>query len=204
MQELIVGSLLLSLLHALLPNHWLPMLALGRQYQWTQRETEGLTVIAGLAHALSTIAIGVIVGFAGLQLAQVLDYFTHWIAPAILIGMGLVFIWRHHTHHHFHLHSKWTPDMPKRRLIGWLVLAMFFSPCLEIEAYFFAAGAYGWHLILIISLIYLVISVTGMWVWVHWAYPRLLKLNWHTLEHNAGIITGAMLILTGIFAWFHA
>jgi hypothetical protein len=37
---------------------------------------------------------------------------------------------------------------------------------------------------------------------VRFAYKGILKLNWHTLEHNAGIITGATLVATGILAFF--
>lgn len=204
MIQIIVGSITLSLLHALLPNHWLPVLALGRQQGWSQTETEGFAVASGLAHALSTIIIGVLVGLVGMKLADMVAYFTQWIAPAILIGMGLFFIWRHHKHHHFHLHTnELNPKLSKRRLLILLVVAMFFSPCLEIEAFFLSAGSIGWSLIAIIAILYLVITVLGMWVWVRWAYPRLLHLNWHRLEHNAGIITGLILIVTGLITWLH-
>jgi hypothetical protein len=37
---------------------------------------------------------------------------------------------------------------------------------------------------------------------VRFAYMGVLKLNWHTLEHNAGIITGVTLVGTGILAFF--
>lgn len=202
MYEIIIGSVSLSLLHALLPNHWLPMLALGRSQHWSQSSTEKLTLIAGLAHALSTILIGLLIGYIGNQAAARVETFTHLIAPAILIGMGVFFMWRHHRHHHFHFEAKGLdPKMPKGRLVFLLMTAMFFSPCLEIEAFFLAAGAYGRPLVFLIALLYLIISVAGMWTWVHWAYPRLLHLNWHRLEHNAGLITGAMLILTGILGW---
>ena len=85
-----------------------------------------------------------------------------------------------------------------------LVIAMFLSPCLEIEAYFLLAGTKGWWAVLTIAVLYLVISVTGMVLWVRLAYRGILKLNWHTLEHNAGIITGCTLIVTGILSFFIA
>jgi hypothetical protein len=37
---------------------------------------------------------------------------------------------------------------------------------------------------------------------VRFAYLGILKLNWHSLEHNAGIITGITLVATGILAFF--
>ncbi len=33
---------------------------------------------------------------------------------------------------------------------------------------------------------------------VRFAYNGLLKLDWHLLEHNAGIITGLTLVATGL------
>ncbi len=33
---------------------------------------------------------------------------------------------------------------------------------------------------------------------VRFAYNGLLKLDWHSLEHNAGIITGLTLVATGL------
>lgn len=83
-----------------------------------------------------------------------------------------------------------------------LVVAMFFSPCFEIEAYFLMAGAHGWEQVALLAVIYTVVTVTGMVVWIRIAYRGSFKLNWHSLEHNAGIITGLTLILTGIGSFF--
>ena len=104
MYSIIVGSVLLSLLHAVIPNHWLPVLAIGKKENWTLREVTEVTFLSGLAHALSTIVIGIIIGYIGLQLAENVRYFTHVVAPVILVILGLFFIYQHHRHKHFHLH----------------------------------------------------------------------------------------------------
>jgi len=39
---------------------------------------------------------------------------------------------------------------------------MFFSPCLEIEAYFFVASNLGWTGIIKVSMIYTIITISGM------------------------------------------
>ena len=116
--------------------------------------------------------------------------------------LGTFFIYQHHWHNHFHLHQTPEPSLPKVKIIGALVIGMFFSPCLEIEAYFLMAGTIGWWAVLTIGTLYLFISVTGMVLWVRLAYKGILKLNWHALEHNAGIITGWTLIVTGIISFF--
>ncbi|WP_235954376.1 hypothetical protein [Limnovirga soli] len=155
-----------------------------------------------MAHALSTVAIGIILGLLGLQLASKIEYFTHFIAPAILILIGTFFIYQHHRHKHFHLHNTPEPSLPKNKIIGALVIAMFLSPCMEIEAYFLLAGAKGVWALISIAVLYLVISVSGMVLWVRLAYKEILKLNWHTIEHKSGIITGWTLVITGIISFF--
>lgn len=201
MITLIAGSLTLSLLHALIPNHWLPVLAIARKENWSVNKATKVTLIAGLAHALSTVLIGFIIGVAGIQLAANMNYFTAYIAPSVLIALGVFFIYQHHTHKHFHLHRHKEIVSDKKVIVS-LVVAMFFSPCFEIEAYFLMAGARGLWLVSLIALLYTVVTVGGMVIWVSITYRGLLKLNWHTLEHNAGIITGITLVLTGILSFF--
>ena len=202
MYSIIVGSVLLSLLHAVIPNHWLPVLAIGKKENWTLREVTEVTFLSGLAHALSTIVIGIIIGYIGLQLAENVRYFTHVVAPVILVILGLFFIFQHHRHKHFHLHQAPKPARSKKKIIIALVVAMFLSPCMEIEAYFLLAGTKGLGAVAIIAALYLLITVTGMVLWVRLAYKGILKLNWHTLEHNSGIITGYTIVATGVIAYF--
>ena len=202
MFNIIIGSLLLSLLHALIPNHWLPVLAIGKKDNWSLAEVTKITFVSGLAHALSTIVIGIILGLLGLQLANKIQYFTGFVAPAILITLGGFFIYQHHRHRHFHLHQIPKPTLPKNKIIMALIVAMFLSPCMEIEAYFLLAGTKGIWAVLFIATLYLIISVSGMVLWVRLAYKGILKLNWHTLEHNSGIITGWTLVITGILSFF--
>ncbi|MBK8425105.1 MAG: hypothetical protein IPL27_03575 [Lewinellaceae bacterium] len=49
MTEILIGTLLLSLWHALLPNHWLPMLAVQRKQKWSLRQVSRVTLVVGLA-----------------------------------------------------------------------------------------------------------------------------------------------------------
>jgi hypothetical protein len=201
MITLIAGSLTLSVLHALIPNHWLPILAIAKKENWSIQKTTSVTFIAGLSHAVSTVLIGIILGVAGIQLAANMEYFTAYVTPSVLIALGIFFIYQHHMHKHFHLHrhKEITSD---NKVIFSLVVAMFFSPCLEIEAYFLMAGTSGWWMVSLLALLYTIVTVGGMMIWVSVTYRGLLKLNWHTLEHNAGIITGVTLVLTGILSFF--
>ena len=202
MISILVGSFLISLLHAIIPSHWLPVLAIGRKENWDLAETEKVTFVAGLAHVLSTVIIGVFLGIIGVELSNTMGGFTRIIAPSIIILIGFFFIRQHYVHHHFHLENQKTTGKSKRKIIAALILAMFLSPCLEIEAYFLLAGGHGWWMVATISILYSVVSISGMMLWIRFAYKGLLKLNWHTWEHNAGLISGAVLIITGLLSYF--
>lgn len=200
MLTLVTGSFLLSLLHAIIPNHWLPILAIGKKENWNLREILFITVIAGLAHVASTLIIGWTLVFFGWELSKNAESVTPFIAPAVLIVIGLIFIYRHHKHKHFHVADQQHQNS-KVKMIATLALAMFFSPCLEIEAFFLAAGSQDVWLTILMSAVYGVVTLSGMVIWVSVAYHGLNKLNWHTLEHKAGIITGVTLIVSGVLSY---
>lgn len=201
--SIVAGSLVLSVLHALIPNHWLPILAISRKENWTLSQTTSVTFISGLSHAFSTVIIGLIIGLLGVKLAENIEDFTHVLAPIILISLGVFYIYQHYRHKHFHVHVE-VKAVSIQKIIATLVIAMFFSPCFEIEAYFLLAGTHGWTQVFLLAILYSVVTVGGMVAWVRLTYKGLLKLDWHSLEHNAGIITGVTLVFTGIISFiFH-
>ena len=202
MYSIFIGSLLISLLHAVIPNHWLPVLAIGKKHGWSLAETTRVTFIAGMAHVISTIIIGLLLGLIGSELTVHIEDFTRIIGPSILILIGLYFVRQHYTHHHFLLQKEQIEKKTKKSIILALIVAMFLSPCMEIEAYFLLAGSKSWYFLAMVAALYAIITIAGMLVWIRIAYKGLLKLNWHKWEHNAGIITGLVLIITGIISFF--
>jgi hypothetical protein len=64
------------------------------------------------------------------------------------------------------------------------------------------AGIHGSKAVLLIGLIYTFITIAGMLIWVGVMYRGIINFNWHLLDHNAGMITGATLILTGLISFF--
>lgn len=197
METILAGSALLSIFHALIPSHWLPVLAVGRQENWSSGRILWVTFLAGLAHVLSTVFLGSALAAVGGLLAARLEVFAYWMAPVLLFALGIFYIYRHYYHHHFHLH---TQNLPWG-VVATLTIAMFFSPCLEIEGYFLSAGQFGWKFVLLLSLLYGFLSIAGMLIWVRLAISGLKRINWHRWEHNAGLITGVTLIASG-FALF--
>lgn len=200
--QLFISVLAISILHGILPNHWLPVVAISRQMKWSVQKTAGVTVLAALAHSMSTVVIGILLALGGMTLNSFIPYFR-FIAAGILILLGILFIWRHQHHMHFHL-REFQMEQGKSMgfIIGSLLLAMFLSPCLEVGALFIVAGTEGWKTTLLISVIYTVTSAIGMTLFAWLAVQGLKRIDWHKVEHNSGLISGIILLLTGLMFIF--
>ena len=200
--QLIISVLAINILHGILPNHWLPVVAISKQLGWNVRKTAWVTVLAALAHSLSTVIIGVLLALGGMTLEGILPYFR-FVAAGILIILGLLFIWRHQHHMHFHLREfKMGPNTGMGYILGSLLLAMFLSPCLEVGALFIVAGTEGMYATLIISIIYTITSAVGMTLFAWLAMQGLKRIDWHKIEHNSGLISGIILFATGLMFIF--
>ncbi len=206
MWQILFGSIVLGLIHPLFPNHWIPLIAISKTEKWTTRETVSATLITGFSHTLSTIIIGIIVGFVGIKLSESYSYITRVAAPLILVIFGIIYLFldfRKHHHHHFDLNDKKLKNRrSKAAIILTLCIGMFLSPCIEIEAYYFQAATKGWFGILIVSIVYLVMTLTIMTGLVYFGLKGVKRFNSHYLEHHEKRITGIVLIFLGLFAYF--
>jgi len=206
--QIIIGAFLLSLLHASIPNHWLPLIALSKSEKWNEKFTMSITALAGFAHTLSTIIIGIIVGFVGYKLSGSYSFIVGFIAPSLLIILGIIYLVlsiRSNKHHHHHSHSIHLDDTKKKTtaaIILTLTIAMFFSPCLEIEAYYFVASSFGWRGIITVSIIYTFITIAGMLLLVWLGIKGVKKIKSPFLEHHEKTITGILLVILGIAGYF--
>lgn len=205
--NLLIGSILLGLVHAAIPNHWLPVVLIGRAEGWTERETLGVVALSGFFHTLSTVVLGVVIGAIGMEVSERLEDQTRLIASLLLVFMGLIYFAMHDA-------NSGTPDRPhehvsrgltgrsKATIITTLSVAMLFSPCLEIETFFFTAGTLGWSAIVTLSVVYTVVTIACMVGLTAVSYRGLARVNWHWLDHNEKRLTGGILIVLGILIFF--
>lgn len=184
----------------------MPLVALGKTEKWSRHETLWITAIAGSAHTLSTILIGIIVGLVGYELSSTHEFITRVVAPLILVTLGLIYLivdLKYSFHRHRDdLKIGSISKKSKFAIITSLSIAMFFSPCIEIEAYYFTAGTLGWPGIAVVSIVYLIVTVLGMLLLVDLGCKGVKKIKWHFLEHHEKRVTGLVLIVLGIFAYF--
>jgi hypothetical protein len=201
--QVLIGSLVLSTIHAAIPNHWIPLVAIGKAEGWSRTETLWLTAIVGGAHTSSTILVGIVIGLIGYKLSSTYEFMTRIAAPLILVFLGLVYLimdLRGH-HHDDSVEISRVPRRSKLTIAASLGIAMFFSPCIEIKAYYLIASSFGWTGILLVSMVYMIVTVVGMILLVDLGLKGVEKVRFHLLEHHEKGVTGAVLVMLGIFAY---
>lgn len=203
MYSIISGTIFLGIIHALIPNHWLPLVAIAKSEKWEKSELMLVASITASAHVLGTVILGIVLGLVGTTLAHEYEGYVHVIAPVLLILFGLIYFTVNLPHNHQAVNRD-VQQYNKSRIRWILVFAamMFLSPCLEVESLFLAAGAYGLDNILLLALVYALISITGILTLVMVTFKGIQLINSHFIEHNEKRITGMVLIVVGIVTFF--
>ncbi|HZF65824.1 MAG TPA: hypothetical protein VEZ55_15120 [Chitinophagaceae bacterium] len=203
MLSVIAGTILLAAIHALIPNHWLPLVAVARAEQWKMKEVTTTTFLAALAHVTGTVLLGFVLGFIGKELEDKYGSTIHAASSVLLIVFGLVYFTVNLPHHH---HSEQKDIVAykrsKRKWILIFIIMMFLSPCLEVESLFLSAGVYGMGVVSLMAFIYAVVSISGILLLVNLGYRGVNLLPAEFIEHNEKRISGAVLIFVGIISFF--
>jgi len=203
MFTVIAGTVMLAIVHALIPNHWLPLVAVARAEEWKMKEITTITFFSALAHVLGTVALGVVLGLIGKELQETYGTAINVAASVLLIVFGLIYYTVNLPHHH-HSSQKDVAQYKrsKRRWVLIFIVMMFLSPCLEVESLFLSAGAYSMGLVILLSVIYAIVSISGILLLVTLGYKGVNLLSAQFIEHNEKRISGVVLILVGVISFF--
>ena len=168
--------------------------------------------MAAWAHSIGTIIIGLIIYFvtngfltkfknsANKNNDFLLNLPFEKIGGIILVLLGIWFLYRHYKHHHFHLDP--VTSGTHKWVFGAILLSMFLSPCMEVVGYFFTLAPSGFPTIIALILVYAISTWISILTGVFIGYQGMKKLDAHKWEHNSGIITSAVIILSGIMLLF--
>ena len=203
MLSLFSGTLILAAIHALIPNHWLPLLAVAKAEGWKRSEITTVTLLAAAAHVFGTVVLGIVLGLIGQELQEEYGEAITAISSILLIIFGLIYFTVNLPHHH----QSTQDDVAayKRSKTKWIwifVGMMFLSPCLEVESLFLSAGVFGMSAVLSLAAAYAVVSILGIWLLVSLGIKGVNLLPTEFIEHNEKKISGAVLILVGIVTFF--
>lgn len=203
MLSLLTGTVLLAAVHALIPNHWLPLVAVARAEGWTPKEITTITLLAAAAHVFGTIALGFVLGFIGKELSEEYGKAITVAASVLLIAFGLIYFTVNLPHHHHSTQQDVKAyERSKTRWVAIFIGMMFLSPCLEVESLFLSAGAFGMGAVAALSVVYAVISIFGIYLLVSLGMKGVNLLPANFIEHNEKKISGAVLIVVGIVTFF--
>ena len=203
MLSLLTGTILLAAVHALIPNHWLPLVAVARAEQWKQKEVTTITLLAAAAHVFGTVILGLVLGMIGKELQTEYGETIHVATAVLLIAFGLVYFTVNLPHHHHSTQKDVSAyKKSKRKWVLIFVGMMFLSPCLEVESLFLSAGAFGMGAVASMAVTYAVISILGIWLLVGLGMKGVNLLPAEFIEHNEKKISGLVLILVGIITFF--
>ncbi len=103
MLDILVGAFVVSTIHALMPDHWIPLVLISRAEGWSQRETMWISAIVTIPHMISTILLGTAIGLISFQLSTTYTLIMERIAPATFILIGGFYIYKglmSKEHHH--------------------------------------------------------------------------------------------------------
>ena len=85
---LLTTALATSLLHTLIPDHWLPFVLIGRARRWSVGRTALISGFSGLVHTLGSLMLGGIAWLIGIGAADALGETMERASLWLLIGFG--------------------------------------------------------------------------------------------------------------------
>jgi ABC-type nickel/cobalt efflux system permease component RcnA len=97
-----------GVLHTLVPDHWAPIVVLGRQQGWSVSRTACAAAIAGFGHVTTTLLLGIVLWAVGASLAVRYAHLVSVAAAVALLGFGLWIAysgWRELREHDGHAHD---------------------------------------------------------------------------------------------------
>lgn len=214
----------LGLVHTLVgPDHYLPFVVLSRARNWSTVKTAIVTLLCGVGHVLSSIAlgfIGIALGIAVFRLEGI-ESSRGEIAAWLLIGFGFAyFVWglrkairgRHHEHVHPHEDGKDHSHPHKhteehthvhissyRSLTPWILFTIFvFGPCEPlIPLVMYPAAKHNMVGVAIVASIFGLVTVATMLATVLTSSYGLSKLPLHQLERYSHAFAGLSIFLCG-------
>jgi len=203
---ILFGASVLSMIHAIMPDHWIPIVMIGKTERWSRKEIFWITALIAIPHIISTILIGIIIGIIGYTLSSAHEFVMRIVAPLILVSLGLVYVFLDFKGHDQHSHEGFikTNKLSNKKfaIILPLATALFFSPCVAIGSYFFVAGTRGLSGIAMVSAIYLVVTILGMILMVYLGLKGIGNIKWSFLEQHEKGVTGMVLVALGILIYF--
>ncbi|MBC7420717.1 MAG: sulfite exporter TauE/SafE family protein [Bdellovibrio sp.] len=209
----LITGLLIAVLHAAIPTHWLPFVMASRAQKWTWSKTQSILIIAGMGHVIMTTLLGALLFVLGMGVYHQVESYFILIASLSIALYGCYQIYQYkighkHTHcdhshesEHHHL-----DELKKTSKDGWAILSLLslltFSPCEAFLPIYLTSVGHGWMGFVLLSLVLAVGTLVTMlsFAWLSAKTIERYKLDW--LEDHEKLIMGVGLIILAIVVYF--
>jgi nickel/cobalt exporter len=212
---LFLSSCATAVLHALIPDHWLPFVLLSRSQGWSDRRLAVMVALAGLLHVLVSTAVAILAIAAGTTsvrgLAERTGHSLQFLAGALLVlfgaAYGLLTYGREARAHgraatepdgHVHAHGHLLERCFHGALgAGALVAVIGISPCALMVPILFAASAQGVLPAVSAALGFAASTIVTM-VGVAWSATRgMRRLDLPFFTHYGDLASGLLIAAIG-------
>ena len=103
---LMAATVVLAVVHSILPDHWVPLAVVGRTQRWGLGRVARVSALAASGHVVASLVLAGIVALIGLQFRQQIEAQQGHIVGAVLVFTGVGFlVWGLIGHGHPHSHG---------------------------------------------------------------------------------------------------
>jgi ABC-type nickel/cobalt efflux system permease component RcnA len=207
---LIVAVFAVGVFHTVVPDHWLPIVVLARQRHWSSAQTARAALQAGSGHVISTLLIAVLFWAAGAAIATRFSQWLETLTSVALVGFGFWVAfeaWRELRHEHAHAHGHRDHHHEtgghghKHGSSTVLLLILGSSPMIEGVPAFFAAGKYGFGLLIVMTLVFAASTMATYVILSVYSAKGLQQIRFGRFERYGEILSGSVIAAVGVVFW---
>ena len=201
---LALAAISVGALHAVAPDHWLPIAAVGRARGWTGARTARVALLCGLGHVTVSVLLGLVGLVVGLSTVRALGEQVATVSGALLVGFGLAYaVWglrhalAHRLHGHHHEHYDHVHDPSQAGV--WTLFAIYCAdPCVAVIPLLFAAAPLSTGETVAVVIAYEAATIATMVGLVGLARAGAGLVHGRWTERWADSAAGGSIALTGI------
>jgi len=195
---LAIAAASVGALHALAPDHWLPIAAVSRARGWSVGRTARVALLCGFGHVTVSALLGVIALVSGTAVVEAFGARTGAVAGVLLIGFGACYaLWglRKLAHAHTHKHV----DSDPSRTTVWTLFAIYCAdPCIAVVPIVFAAASLSRAATAAIVVVYELATIATMVALTAVARAGAAKLGGRWVERYGDAAAGGLIAATGV------
>ncbi len=197
---MLVAGGIITVLHAMGPDHWLPHIVLSKAQGWTIAKTLRITLVASVGHVGLTIVLGLAIIYLVVEIELGSQALTNTIMALVLLALGLLFVARGFRPAPSHVKA-----MSDQAATLVILMVAIFPPCYAILPLFLAASSHGWSLALPLVLLFSLLTIGVMLTLVALGRKGYAALDrrgiLHRLEERQNTIIGVVFLFLAAIVW---